>query len=101
MDTEANPTTPDGQLAFAASNAEARPARRPRTQTRRPRSRAEYRAAAEIANLFLLVSLGRIYGLLDLEGRIDTDACEKLLAEARTLGISPNGCGPAAIPFFG
>jgi hypothetical protein len=91
--TEANPR--EAQLALAASNAEPVEHGRPRTRTRRPRTRPEYRAAAEIANLLLLVSLGRIYGLLDVEGRIDTHACERLLAEARDLGITPNGQGPA------
>jgi hypothetical protein len=67
---------------------------RPRTPIGAP----EWRCAVEIANLLIALDLGRIWGLIDVDGRINVGRCESFLARGKTLGYTPTTIGPASVP---
>lgn len=51
---------------------------------------------ADVANLLLVLSMGRQFGLVDDLGSINIQACETCLASANALGIRPRTLGPVS-----
>jgi hypothetical protein len=60
-----------------------------------PRTRPELQAASDVANLLLLLDLGRTWDLVDGKGRINKERCEAILARAKQVAIAPRTPGPA------
>lgn len=61
---------------------------------RRPKSRSEWQAAIDVANLLMLIDHGRTWGLIDDAGKINLQLCEDFLARGNELSLQPRTPGP-------
>lgn len=54
-----------------------------------PRTKAEWKEAADMANVALLIDSARQYGLITGGPAVDVRRCEEILEKAKRRGITP------------
>lgn len=63
-----------------------------------PKTPIEWQAAVDVANLLLLLEMGRTWALVDEQGRVNRERCENFIATAKARLIYPRTPGPAGPP---